>query len=613
MAPGPTVQAEIFSREYIQNSWDSIQKKTEPLDRDIARQAAIHFRFVELKGPQGASFIEAFGLADHARRLEGMSGAERINNRLPEESFLHGEESDSVRVLIASESFGEGMHGSWDHGDDVAFEPPRMKIATIQTRTGKIDEGTGGSWGEGKKAVVSASLCRTIAVYSCHGTIKGVDPHVHSRFMGVTYWKAHARDGKRRAGLGLLGRAPGQGEDFAAFRPLENEEALEMVRALDTPGLDPRDPDKLSDHGTTYVFVDPSFSANDLVWAIERNWWPLIKTQRLNFSVTDYDGTELVIHPEERDQLKPIINAYDVALGNEQPGDSAIAEEIRVGDLLVGQLGLIADVSDFGWSFERRTEEDEQNRDLIALIRNDMVISYHSPFPRGQSAGAPFIRGAFVVDHDDELNSTLKMSEGKLHNSWDSDELTVPSKAARRLVKGINEAMRGHVKEFKKKIDSKIETTSFRIKAFEDVFAGKGRTTNASAPSPPTAPHGRNFSIQGVSDVEREYSSDDPTQLRFTATAQISLQDHVESETMDVDIQLGWKVAANTAPANEPELSDDGSIEIPSSFKRVNGGATLQGTLTKTPMTFRWTSRYFPDDWQVIPAPGVSTAKAAVE
>jgi len=93
MEEGPPVFAEIFAREYIQNSWDSIQQKSEALGNKkggTRAAASISFHFEELKGKAATRFAKNFGLFDHVERLKIMDSDQL-------RGLLHDPVTSSVR------------------------------------------------------------------------------------------------------------------------------------------------------------------------------------------------------------------------------------------------------------------------------------------------------------------------------------------------------------------------------------------------------------------------------------------------------------------------------------------------------------------------------------
>ena len=604
MESGPPVFAEIFSREYIQNSWDSIQSKAKILGTQAYGKPKLRFRFVELEGEAALNFCIKFGLNEHAQRLSIMSQEVREDQRLGD-TFLEGPDFSRIRLLVASESLAEGMFGRWDAGDLIEFDPPRMRIALIQSMTGKIGEGTGGSWGQGKKAVASASRARTLAVYSCFPDdtsappSQRVDPGVTRRFMGVSYWRPHQSQTKRHRGLGLCGMLNQDSASFSSFEPIVNEVADDFILELRVPDFDVRHVDNPRDHGTSYLFVDPAFDPAELVQAIQRNWWPLIESHQVEIEVLDYQGESLPIHPRSEQALFPFIKAHGIATGLDQKDDaSELRSTIRVDSKIAGVLAITSDISEDGWSYQ---DLENGNCDLIALIRREMVIAYQR-FPRKRRRKAPYVRGVFVTTADDEVNRMLKMSEGHLHNEWKENPRDAGNPRVARFAKSVLDDIDQGVKQLRSKISSQPERDGTRIIAFERLFAGNGPSIGRKRPGPKGKVK-RDFTIQNASEVSRSYKSTDPTQVKFESTATIALRADHPLEKMQVRIDLGWGVFEESGAKRDNLLMDRNSIVSPEKFSLQDG--ILIGELTKSPVTVQWSSTFFPTDWQVVPDPAV--------
>lgn len=72
-----------------------------------------------------------------------------------------------------------------------------------------------------------------------------------------------------------------------------------------------------------------------------------------------------------------------------------------------------------------------------------------------------------------------------------------------------------------------------------------------------------------------------------------------------VRVALLWKVLEEgEAGVEEPELADSSSVMWPSGFVEVSPN-TAEGVMTALPIQFSWSSKYFEDDWQVLPFPKV--------
>lgn len=628
----PSVQAEIFSREYLQNSWDSIQTQlaTQAEEGASAPNYGIDFRFVTLSGEQAAHFVEVFGLAGHQARLAGMTEAHRKDNRLANSDLMAGK-SEPLTLLVASERAGQGMFGPWVT-DGKAGIVSRLKSALMHTRSDKYNESSGGSWGHGKKAIANASRCRTIAVYTHFDALERYpDDRTHSRFLGVTYWKSHDIGDWAHVGLGLLGVEQGTDGNFShRFRPLEGDEADGFVKKLDIPGLSVRTPGTPEQLGTTYLIVEPSFDAADLAYAIERNWWPLLIKHGQRITLTDSDGSAVLLDPSRREELRPFLSASELAAGTRQPAsDGESRKGMKVKQVEVGSLALTSDVSEGGWSYAN----PDENRSLVALIRNDMVIAYE-PFPRKQRQKAPFLRGVLTVDREhDTAADLLRMSEPHLHNEWQtSASNSVPAESA-EFAAAVLKAVQTEVSRLRSALREDDTPVARHFAAFSRVFS-EGSKPSIRKPIPPPRKQ-RDTSIQFPDKVKREPEEGDPTKLRFATAAEIALSPKflkswaeevgakraaTSSPRPKVRITIGWSVREEAGESVDSSLLDGASCHVPDGFSPVAGhpgqftgvlraSRDSKGALEAVKVCFRWSSTYFPNDWQVRPHVEVSVIR----
>lgn len=629
---GPSVQAEIFSREYLQNSWDSIQSQlaTQAEEDVAAADYGIDLRFVTLSGDEAAQFVDAFGLAEHQARLEGMTEAHRKDNRLTNSDLMAGD-SESITLLVASERAGQGMFGPWVT-DGKAGIVSRLKSALMHTRSDKYNESSGGSWGHGKKAIANASRCRTIAVYTHFDALERYpDDRTHSRFLAVTYWKSHDIGDWAHVGLGLLGVKQGNDGNFShRFRPLEGDEADEFVKQLNIPGLSVRTPGTPEQLGTTYLIVEPSFDAADLAYAIERNWWPLLNKHGQRITLTDSDGSAIPLDPSRRAELGPFLSASELAAGSREPlSGGELCKGMRVKNVEVGSLALTSDVSEDGWSYAN----PDENRSLVALIRNDMVIAYE-PFPRKQRQKAPFLRGVLIVDREHgKAADLLRMSEPHLHNEWQtSASNSVPAESA-EFAAAVLKAVQTEVGKLRSALREDDTPVARHFSAFSRIFS-EGRSS-ITAPPPPPRKH-RDTSIEFPDSVDREPEASDPTKVRFATSAEFALSEKFlkrwtakvgdeeakrSAPKLDVRITIGWSVREEVGESVDALLLDVASCRPPAGFtpdpdhpgeftgtlKARRDSEDKLGALT---VRFSWRSTYFPNDWRVRPHAEVSAIRA---
>ena len=104
----------------------------------------------------------------------------------------------------------------------------------------------------------------------------------------------------------------GDAHENTSAVPLENEDADQLARLL---GFEVRNSKLPADHGTSFLLVDPTVGPEDLVNAVERNWWPALMEPSLHFDVVVEDIDGALYHPRPRSNatLRPFIEAYEAA------------------------------------------------------------------------------------------------------------------------------------------------------------------------------------------------------------------------------------------------------------------------------------------------------------
>jgi hypothetical protein len=602
--------AEIFVRELVQNSWDSIQERTRGLSSDVTIDRGVEFHEVLLQGEDARAFVLEFGLDEHAARFAGMSDKHRKDSRLDDSTISRGD-VDDLRLLVVNERWGKGMWGPWMTGG-VAGVVSRLKSALIQTKSEKQDIASGGSWGHGKKGIANASTCRTLAVYTCsEPSANDYDDRgepVTRRLLGVSYWRSHDLMERSHVGLGLLGN-PSQTGGYVGFRPFENDEADLMVDVLGVPGFEKRNHAKPGETGVSYLIVEPSFDIQQLAKAVSRNWWPLLLSNPDAVKVFDQQGMQLPCDPREWPELAPFVESFWLATGMATPNDRAqhatTLSDQAFGE--VGCLGLTSDATEDGWSFH----DPDTNASLVALVRNDMVIAYQQ-FPLKQRGKAPFVRGAFVVDRSRHAKASegLKMSEPHLHNEWITrPSPSVPKEYADFASRTLNKVATC-VSELKNKLRDDTASDRIRFDAFSNIWS-EGSSVGRSGSDDDRPKRSRDFSIQ-YEDQEIDVDVHDPTQLRMTCTVVISLLPRPAAATaVAASVDLGWGVLEERGPVRDARLTDPTTELAPPGFRHEEG--RYIGLVSSTPVRFSWTSGFFPDDWQVVPDPQVERVDPEVE
>jgi hypothetical protein len=618
LADGPPVVAEIFAREYIQNSVDAIRTQKELIaELGIAlgsKKLGINFRFIELKGKHLERFAKESGLGDLRDRYRKMSEDEKVTARLNMSDWLDSPaQPETLRLLVCEEIGGVGMFGHWWTQGDVNKDDSRLKLALIQTQSEKGSKVSGGSWGHGKKAIANASKCRALFAYTCfieRSKASENDAGVTRRLTGVAYWKKHVDRNLnvRCQGLGIFGslRNPGSNEWADNFMPLDDKSADDCISQFGVADIAVRSSKQAEQCGTTYVIVEPAFTPKDLVQSIERNWWPLICKDEISISVTDTKGDNVEIAPQSQTPLAPFLQAYELLNSSKAPGEYELVKDVEVSHgsknkLASGTIALTSDTGLNGWSYS----EQEDAASLVCLVRGDMVIAYQpSPPKRWQ---LPFVRGVFVVDSETNKESAqiLRLAEPHLHNSWQTQDQNIVSPEDRKYADEIMRQIHRHVKDLRTIIKGVRRPVNTQFRAFSNIFKS-GKAGIAKKPKPK---QNRLFSIQYPNGTKRVSGSSVDT-LALSTECLVSLRDTPKNPApnqLRIQVKLWWSVQEEGLK-NDPGLLDTARDVVPKGFSSVGAGI-YEGVINRDEgLTFKWHSQEFSIDWSVAPTPIVDKA-----
>ncbi len=614
--------AEIFSREYIQNAYDSILAKRTEGQNGKSLAGGIEFHFVRIEGDELKQFLELSGIGSLRDRYQSLSPTDKARCKLGESGYLCSAElPDALELLICNEVAGIGMYGHWWTRGQDDLNGSRLKYATIQSHSEKGDAGAAlGSWGHGKKAVAGASKCRTLIVSTAYGQrSKPAEQEfegrtaITRRILGVSYWAQHAFAGLTARGAGMFGRRVRPDDPAWAnnFMPLDNKQADDYAKSLNLETVQARDVSQESQCGTTYIVVEPAFSPEELARSIESNWWPLLESEPGFVSVHGFDGGIVAIDPESRKHLQPFIAAYRKGHGRTPKlEDTELFDEPRVHygskKQLAGVLALTSDTAPGGWSYN----DFPGNTNVVALIRSNMVIAYQK-FPRQQLGSQPFLRGVFVVDHtkNEVAAKALRLTEPHLHNEWRTKGNDV-SRENLDFANDVLKKIQSSINELRNRLKADTREREAELEEFTSVWIGGSR---GKVKRPEPKPMGaRYFSIQFSESVELLPGSR-PNLVRVRAKMRLKLQSKpyflsggkkvsIPSQ-MRVKVYLGWSVKED-GWSKDDALRDASSELPPANFVKSIAGGVWEGTVTKDDFVeFIWTSQEFSNVWTVAPTP----------
>ena len=558
-----------MAREVIQNSWDAALEAQKWALGGAAGHPPflpdfnIEFKFRSVQGEQKAGLSAALALSGLASRVvdylehpidEGQPARSRTDLGLVDTSCLDDLEDLSMplRYLEICETGTTGMYGAW--GEDS-----RMYLALASLGYTPKREG-GGSYGYGKAGLIRGSAIHSVIAYSCFEA-RPDDPGVTRRLLGMTYWAQHRVGGESTPGFAHLGDTIEDG-----VRPYINEAADEVAQSL---GFLVRDPGGRHGPGTTFLLIAPTVSPDDLLEAIERNWWPALEDPSIEFNVAVVEEDGTVRHPRPR--LNPVLNAFvdayhlaTVPQDNSNPHQCA-TKLPKVGQVAsAGKLGLVANLNDWSYPDQNATDRDSgsDHRSLVALMRRPrMVVTYYHLKRRDKP---PYVRGAFVAD--DGLDDALRRSEPKGHDSWqDVRDDDVPGDAT-NAAKRVQENIRKEINLFKKRLkppNPPQEQT--RLPVFDQLMRRLMRGGGSGPIGPPAAP--RDVSIHLTPLAE----STDDGRVRTTGHAEFALSDSFEGSQSAVRIRLRYLFVDDGRSGDRAELR----VTPPDGFTPTADDATM--------------------------------------
>lgn len=450
----PGMQPEhVLAREAIQNSVDA------GLEGEKVR---VCFRHVLLTGAAKAAFVDAAGLADMTPRVSHLELAS------PNCFSALDKPRTPLSLLYVEDHHAEGLSGD-PHEKGSNFY--RLLLSLGDRSKSRTSKGTGGSYGFGKSVYSSSSAIQTIFAYT---RFVGDDDLEHTRVFGCAYFASHEYRGANYSGRAWLGTK--RHEDKAGrlvIDPYEDKQADKLAEKL---GFQIREE---GSRGTTILIIDATVSLSDIVVGVEDWWWPRLVANRLDVEIFDPSGSLSVPRPKKNDQLKPFIEAFEVARGIAAPkqGSQALRPLNRLGEITLGTCGfVVAPLNDQGNPIVR---PDRYN--TIALIRAPlMVVSY-----KACSETAPVVVGAFMAT--EEVDAILKKSEPPAHDRWDPDSANLRDVKgeAKSVVTAVMSRIRDNLRRFQREAAPPAPAKQKRLSILERALGSYFRPQGMGPKAPP--------------------------------------------------------------------------------------------------------------------------------
>lgn len=569
---------ELLAREVIQNSWDAarVLQRTYP-DLDIP--FSVEFVFRTFEGRDKKALIKAAGLSALAERMTALPKGEAY---VTDSVLNHLDDDEPVTVLYLVD---RGSHGLFGDPLKEKGKSHLFKALYYMGGTGKSSVGAaqGGSYGFGKSAFIRASRTNTVFAHSCFEE-RDTDPATR-RLVGFTWWEGHEIGPDFFEGRAIFG-------DVKAGQtvPFIDDEADSMAESL---GMPLRDLELYADMGTTFMLLDPVVDPGELCAAIEKYWWPALEGSLMDITVIQDDGSELVPRPGKRPDLKPFIDAYRLALGQDvvidptrQRVPSSKWRTVREEGVTIGDLALVASDED--------PELLMEGSPRVALIRSPrMVIEYKS----FGGSNLPLF-GTYVAD--DSADEWLRKTEPAAHDIWDVKLSPDIDPKATKIAKGVLHRIRAAVNEFAKDFAPPPVKEGRRLNLMADILS-KFMRNKPIVPPPHTEP----ITIHFVEDEAMHAAADG--QVYVTAGIQIALAPESKQTPMAVVFHCDVRISEDEALGGTPwpvSVTTVGEGNAP--FTRLANGS-WQGRLEGDQVVmFSIVSDAFDPSWTAVIRPTVS-------
>lgn len=503
--------AHVLAREAIQNS----------VDAGDGKKVRVCFRHATVTASRKDAFIAAAALDAIGARREQLQLAspnclESLDRPRTPLSLLYVEDHGCV-----------GLDGD---PHDRASNFHRLLLSLGDRTKARTAKGSGGSYGYGKAVYSSSSAIRTIFAYTRFLQSDGSE---QTRAFGCGYYASHDFSGRSFSGRAWRGKRQQLPAGAPAIvDPLEGRAADELAERL---GFETR---AAGDLGTTILIVDATVDIPQIVAGVEEWWWPRLVANRLDVEVVDALGQVSVPRPRKNEELRPFIQAFDLARKVAAPkaGTEKVNTLNRLKDLPLGDCGLVvAPLDDRGEPVVR-----PERRNTVALIRSPlMVVAYQSV-----SSSQPVVVGTFVSS--DEVDPILKKSEPPAHDRWDADSTNLrdASGEGREAVTAVLSRIKAGFRRFQQDAAPPAPPKQRRLSLLERALGTYFRP-QGSGPHPPPPPTQSWLHMEFTKQPMPEPT--DAGTLRLRGAFVLALDGKASDESVDLKLDLRC-----------PVLEDDG-------------------------------------------------------
>ena len=296
------------------------------------------------------------------------------------------------------------------------------------------------------------------------------------------------------------------------------------------------------DLGTSILIVDATVDLRDLMIGVEDWWWPRLIDHKLDVEVHDADGGVSVPRPRKNEQLKPFIEAFEVARGIAAPksGMQKQSPLNRLGDTALGVCGfVVAPLNDQGNPIVRT---DRCN--TVALIRAPLMVVAYKPC----SEMAPVVVGAFMAA--DDIDLVLKKSEPPAHDRWDPDSANLRDVKGegKGVVTAVMSRIKDHLKRFQREAAPPAPAKQKRLSILERALGSYFRPQGMGPKPPPEAvssPLHLEFTTQPYAEASAN------GMLRLRSAFSVALDSKADDESVSLKLHVRCPVLEDEGQEGE--------------------------------------------------------------
>jgi hypothetical protein len=256
---------------------------------------------------------------------------------------------------------------------------------------------------------------------------------------------------------------------------------------------------------------------------------------RLDVDIIDADGNKHIPRPRKRADLKPFIDAFDIARMRAEPksGIQARFEPYREQGIQLGTCGVVVVPADESGA----PLVNPERCNTVALIRAPlMVVAY-----KAVSESSPPVVGAFMAAEHEEREVTLKKSEPPAHDRWDPESMNLRDETGRgrKLVNAVLSRVKSGVRRFQQTAAPPTPAKQRRLVALERALGGLFKPQGHGGGLPPdtvASPLHLEFSKQPYAEATED------GMLRVKSVFSVRLDDKSEDDHVELRLRVNCPV-----------------------------------------------------------------------